>query len=352
MNKIILLVVFLILHSCDNIEKVKVDFEENSFPEEVYFDAKGEEYFNPNLILLNPNFILYHPDSFLIIHDLGAPFLIKIVDMETGVIQEVIRKGRGPHEMLVAWGTRLIDNDVWVFGAQLKKMCRLKVDENRRFYVSDEVSIKDKGVPEVIALSEEMFVGLSSYGDENRLTYYNSRGEIIKRMGQFPPLNNNSSFKVGNSNIFLSAMNSSSSGDKVVLACLNTDIIEIYDVNKGIVKRLHGPEGVQISAKKKDVGPGFMVVTTPKFKSFRKGIWSDDGEFWLPYLGYMPKKGGERSRENIYVKKIFCFDWNGNPVKKIEFSVPFLSFAVNKSEGKIYCLLEEEEPKIIIYSMN
>ena len=104
------------------------DFKTNSFPKH-YVLNNGNYLENDSLLLGNSRWIRYHPDSFLIVQELGHDKMLKIIDLKTGKIQEILNKGRGPNEMVSAWGINVVDKDIWVYGGQLKKMLKLSYDE-------------------------------------------------------------------------------------------------------------------------------------------------------------------------------------------------------------------------------
>src|SRR5690606_19765325 len=91
------------------------------------------------------------------------------------------------------------------------------------------------------ALNDSTILGLC-FPDTNRLTIYD-RNKDVRKIGEFPLIYSSNQVEPNN-DVFVSFM--AGSNNKVVLACDKTDILEIYDINKGLEKRLHGPRGLKI----------------------------------------------------------------------------------------------------------
>jgi hypothetical protein len=75
-------------------------FNEESFNTRIDL-RDGRQVIVDDLLLGQPTLIRFHPDSYLVIEEFGTPRLIKILDLKTGKVQELIQRGRGPGEMLV-----------------------------------------------------------------------------------------------------------------------------------------------------------------------------------------------------------------------------------------------------------
>jgi len=333
-------------HSSSNNVK---DFIESDFKES-YNLGKGEAYKNDSLFLSSPRWIRYHPDSLLIIQEMGTPYLVKVVDLKSGSVQQIIPKGKGTNEMIVAWGIDLSEGHLSVFDGAQKKICQLTLDDHRKFKFSKEILLQDKGTIGAYPVSKDLIVGLSGITQNSRLSLFDEAGAIVDTMGNFPSLGNNNEFKSDN-NLFSSYITGTPEGDKIALACTNSDIIEIYNTKKGLIKRFQGPEGIQLSARQQDVGVGTIMVTEPGFRGYSNAV-ANKQEFWVGYVGYKMQKGLRPKRADMYPKKIFCFDWNGNPLKKIEVGVPLISFAVDWQHGKIYGLTESKSPEIVVFDLH
>lgn len=344
---IFLLCSFII--SCKHSSIANLDFTETSF-KDTFNIINRMVLQNDSLFIGNPTWIRFHPDSFLIVQDMGTSKLIKIIDLKTRKIQEVIPQGRGPGEMIVAWGIQTLEKDLYVFCGQLRKVIVLSPDENRKFQITKEISLDEKETTKFCPLTHNTMVCLSNFGDDNRLTFLDNNGKITKKYGNFPSVLNGENVKLDN-NIFQSYIESAPNGDKFVLVCSRTDIIEIYDTEKGLIKRLHGPLGIQLNIHNKDVGIGTMINFDPSYLTYGRGD-ANENEFWVGYIGFNTKTIDKPSTSDVSPKKIFCFDWFGNPIRKIDLEKPFIAFDVDWKGKYLYTLeWEDNYPKIVSYSL-
>jgi hypothetical protein len=354
MKKAILLfisifLIFCLVISCDHSKPSVVDFKEESFKDT--FNLKhGKVYENDSLFIGNPTWIRFHSDSFLIVQDMGTSKLIKIIDLKRNKIQEVIPQGRGPGEMIVAWGIQVMGKDLYVFCGQLRKVIVLTPDANRDFRITKEFSLDERETTKFCPLKSDIMVCLSDFGQDKRLTFLNNNGKILKKYGNYPPIIEGNNVKVDN-NIFQSYIESAPNGEKFVLACSRTDIIEIYDTEKGLTKRFQGPIGIQLSIKNRNMGVGTMIDFQPSYLTFGRGDANED-EFWFGYVGFNTKSKERPSTSDVSPKRIFCFDWLGNPLRKIVFDNPFVAFDVDWSGKELYTIeWVDKYPKVVSYSL-
>lgn len=347
---IIVISVVCIIYSCSNSKPDGADFKEESF-RKTFLLAEGRMYKNDSLFIGHPTSIRFHPDSFLIVQCMSTQKLVKIVDLKSNIIQEVIPQGKGPGEIIVPWGIEIIGKDLYVFCGQLRKVIKLTPDINRKFKIAEEFSLDEKQTTRFYPLKTDLMVCLSKNGDAKRLTFLDNKGKIIKKLGDYPPLLNSKEIK-GDNNIFQSAISATPDGNKIVLACTLTDVLEIYDIDKGLEKRFQGPLGIHLTITKQTVGSGKMLHHEPAYMTYRN-ISANANEFWVDYNGYKLEKGKRPLVSETSPKQIFCFDWEGNPLRKIEFNFPFMAFDVDWNGKVLYSLAwQAENPEIIAYPLN
>lgn len=333
-----------LLFSCSDASVIEKDFTEDSFAETLTIEDK-QIYNNNNLLIGNPRWIRFHPDSFLVLQEMDAQKLIKIIDLKSDNVQEIITQGKGPGEMIVAWGIEILDNDIYVFCGQLRKVIRLSVSDKRKFNILEEFNL-DKGVLMFYPLNSNLFSTLSSIGDDKRLTLFDNKGKIVKKVGDFPSLQN-AAIKADN-DIFSSYISGMANGNKLAVACDKTDIIEIYDVTKGLLKRLHGPIGIQLSVSSRTVGGGTMILTNPSYLTYSM-IVANKAEFWVGYIGLKSEKGIRPSLYELFPRQIYSFDWKGNPLRNLKFNDPIISFDMDWNNSILYTLSLVNDYPIIAY---
>ena len=347
---IINLLLFLLLFcSCSTSKNSEADFTEESFNETIHL-TDGVIYENDSIFLSKPTRLRFHPDSFLIFTDEGTN-LVKIIDLKRNTIQEIIKQGKDQGEMIKAFEIDILDKDVYVFCPILGKIIILTPDYNRKFQIKSEVNNIEKGINKLCPIKKDLFVCLSKTGDEKRLTYLNNIGEVKEKMGDYPPLQNSEGLK-GDNNIFQSFISASPSVNKFVLVCASTDVFEIYDIDKGLLNRFQGPVGIRLKVTEQNVGVGMGMHIEPRYLTYCM-VTANEKEFWTGYIGFKFEKRQRPSISETSPKQIFCFDWEGNPLRKIELDFTFLGLAVDW-DGKVLYLLEweHENPKIVSYSLN
>jgi len=351
--KVCLIVIVLIVSlvfSCSNSMPDGVTFTEESFSESFHL-MDGRIYKNDSLFIGNPRWIRFHPDSFLILQDMGTPKLVKIIDLKNNKIQEVIPKGKGPGEMIVAWGIEIRNKDLYVFCGQLRKVIKLTPDINRKFQVKEEFSLDEKLARGFYPLKNNIILCTSHIGDDKRLIFLDNSGKVIKKIGDYPPLFKSNGIKSDN-DIFASYITASPDGNKFVLACTSTDVLEIYDTDKGLVKRFQGPVGIQLTVSNRNIGIGTMKHLEPWYATYSM-MAANKNEFWAGYIGFKKEKDTQPSIAELSPRQIFCFDWNGNPLRRIEFDNPFRSFDVDWPGKKLFSLVwKDENPEIVVYPLN
>lgn len=345
----VIILIICIINSCSNSDNNYSDFTEESFKNNIHL-KDGIKYMNERLLLGNPSYLRYHPDSFLIIQDKVIPKLVKIIDLKNNKIQELIEQGRGPGEMLAPFGIDILGNEVFLFCLQLRKLIKLTPDQNRQFQISDEY-ILDEKTSYYRVLKKDLLVCTSSIGDDKRLTFLNGKGKLIRKTGDYPPFESIKEIK-GDNDIFSSFIASTPDGNKFVLACNRTDVIEIYDTYKGLIKRFQGPIGIRQTISYESVGGiGYSIHREPSYLTYGH-VRANKNEFWVSYVGYKFDKNIQPTINNTYPKRIFCFDWDGNPLRVIEFNFNIHSFDVDWI-GKVLYSLEWQNgnPEIVTYSL-
>jgi len=343
------ILIICLVYSCSNSNK-NADFTEESFRNNICI-GDGNKYMNENLFLGNPTYLRYHPDSFLIILDKVIPKLVKIIDLKNDGIQEIIEQGKGPGEILAPFGIDILGNDVFVFCLQLRKLIKLSPDQNRQFQISDEYKLDENKTMYFSMLNKDLLVCTSNVGDDKRLTFLNDKGKLIKKMGDYPPFRSVNNIK-GDNDIFSSFIASTPDGNRFVLVCNRTDVIEIYDTNKGLIKRFQGPIGIEQIISFDNVGGiGYMIHREPSYVTYGH-VRAYKKEFWASYVGYKLDKNSRPKINDTFPKRIFCFDWDGNPLRIIGFDYALHSFDVDWN-GKVLYSLEwrNGNPEIDTYSL-
>lgn len=342
---ILLFPITIFLVTCGDKKKDDGKFTDESIKNVIHL-SNGKVYNNDNLFLGYPMRLEFHPDSFLIILDFSTQKLVKIIDLKTNTIQEQIQKGRGPGEILVGWGLKVVENEIFTFCGQLRKVIRLKPGPNRWFEISDEFEIEDKHAIEFYPISIDQFVCLSVISEE-RLTFLDGKGQIINKMGDFPPFKSSQYIKPDN-DIFQATITGSPDGKRIAIACKHTDIIDIYDLESKKTNRVQGPLGIDITV----TDMGIAKSIDPRYSTYTILVASEK-EFWASFNGFKHESGVVPSTQNQFPKQIYCFDWTGKPIRKLILDFPFGGFTVDWTNRILYAIeIRDNLPIIVEYELD
>lgn len=117
--------------------------------------------------------------------------------------------------------------------------------------------------------------------------------------------------------------------DKLVLAYQFTDKVEILDIKTNKSKIISGPINVE---------PKF----TPRFRDGRDEALIDEDAIMAFINGFMTNKfiyllySGKTRLESNTANYIFVYDWNGNPIEKINCKKEISAFVVSDDDSTIY----------------
>lgn len=122
------------------------------------------------------------------------------------------------------------------------------------------------------------------------------------------------------------------SKDKCALACRYADQVEIIDMGTQQSKIIKGPENYEPDVAVME-GPGGKEVATRGSDTRYAFV---KGKVTNKYI-YLLYSGNNHEGEHLfYGKYIYVYDWNGNPVQKIELKSYVLDFAVTADDTQIY----------------
>jgi hypothetical protein len=122
------------------------------------------------------------------------------------------------------------------------------------------------------------------------------------------------------------------SKNKCVLACRYTDRIEIVDLNSGKSKFVSGPEGFKPEMK---VLPGRdgKKISIPGRDTRQAYVRGQVTNNYI-YLLYSGNKEG--TPHLFFGKYIYVYDWEGNPVQRLELNDDVIDFAVTGNDSLLY----------------
>lgn len=338
---LITIICVLFLQSCNISNKPNlsgyIQFSEADFrSSEKLFGSKIA-----NIKLENPRNI-YVIDSLIITVDRKTDYLLHVYNIKTGKkINELIRKGKGPYELLSIDYVQKQDKEkrLLAFGTVEKKVIEFSFSDllkKSSDIVYTEFFIKDQGCLRIMK-NKDNYIGLTLRESiVNRLYIYNKEGKMINAVGRYPSLIP----MVGNmldANLF-EAFHEILSDGTIILTYRTMDLIEVYDKDLKLKIKLWGPNGVLPSYQLKSKGTFKWIGFNEDQKDTYGEIISNplSNEFWVSY-------SGRKLNDQGYLwSKIFVFDSNGTFLRKYELNIPVFKMDVNFRLRKIYAITYPE----------
>ena len=339
-------ILVLILNSCQSENKEKLSFTSESFDTTIKFNEGIVLDINGSA-LGRPNNLVYHPKDYLICSDNISKQLLKVINVKTGGVQELINKGRGPKECIHIGSISIVNDDIWIYGRSLSKMLHLKLDSLGIFRIVDEFKIS-KQTSSCIALTNKLFAGTSF--SEHRVSYYNRKGEFLYGTLDMPKEVSLKEEQLPNV-VFQTSITKTPNGKNVVLANQFIDVLECYSNSGDTTFVLSGPDGFKTSLKPRSNGGARSFPLYPQCFAYIQ-VAATDNEIWGSYIGIMLQKGSAPLGKNGFPNRIFCFTTEGEPKRKIKFDDRFISFAVDSKNAKLFCLMHEPDIRIVQYNIN
>lgn len=102
-----------------------IPFTLDAFERIAVSDAAGTVYRNDSLLLGDPQAIRYHPDGYLVLLDRPNTGQVVVIDLETDSVQHLIKRGRGPEEIISVRDLAIRDGAIWVSGLADRKIMKL-----------------------------------------------------------------------------------------------------------------------------------------------------------------------------------------------------------------------------------
>lgn len=299
-------------------------------------------------LLGSPLSLMYHPKGYLVFTDNQSEFMVKILDLRTGKMQELVRKGRGPHECLHVSTLSIVDNDIWAFGPQMKKMIQLSPDSLGHFSVVGETIMADQAM-HCVALSHDLFVGTSF--TKARISYYNGQGAFMYSTTTMPKEIDVTESKAFPNMAFQTDLAVSPDGKKVLVANKFIDMIECYSDLGDSLFYITGPDGFRPELRKQENGGMSSFPLFPHCFAYTN-IRTVGEEVWASYIGLMHDGQSQLNPTNSNPNIIYCFTSEGEPIRKLELDLKFVSFAVSPDRTKLYCLVHNPDVGIVEFDLS
>lgn len=343
-----LFVPLFIIISCSKTEyKDSVTFSLLDFPETRQLKGK-EILFDKEL--LRPVRI-YLTDSVLVFQNSRVETHFDKYNLHTKKkIGECISFGSGPEEMLYPKGFQLVDSVIWICDVDKRKMLGYRKEQFCYSNMPKPVhTINFNETFDQVAIKQNEIVSTVLSPDHQRLSFYGMNGLFLKTVGDFPDCHLNLT-PIETIEGFLCNLLVNPDDGKVCLSYKRTDLIEFYDSNGTLIRRMHGPDHFfpVIMEDKRGNGVGIHSIE----RQTRDAYFCPVAVNNMIYLLYSGKFFDLKDTKDSYLlNQIFVFDWDGNPLKRYILDTPVFWFTIDARQKRIYGLTDSPDYRVIEFQI-
>jgi hypothetical protein len=311
----------------------------NKFPNEKNIFFKNLAQYNSGV----PRSIFYLDSTLVIFNKTKvSKFIFNNYSLNSNQFSKgYVSKGKGPNESIGASCAGIISNKLWFYDITLNKILltdkKNAIDKNV-FYPFQEHQLGNEYYTKIDFIDSLHFCGvgnlrsLSNSKIEKR--YLNSNG-IIKNYGEFQETSSNLNIRTIK-NIHTSTIHSKPSGNKVVLGYRHSDLIEIYNLETSECIAIKGPEKYDVDFEQKKRSYYYMGKNDKTRKAFINGTVTDN-YIYLVYSGHKSENKSEEDRFKWqHGKHVYIYDWEGNPVKKLNLDRHIYTLGVSEDDKILY----------------
>lgn len=185
-----------------------------------------------------------------------------------------------------------------------------------------------------------------SYASEKRILVFDSKsGEQLSAIVDYPICDINYTDAEKRDAYY---MNFASNGkDRIAVCYAMTDLIEIYDLDGNLQKRIHGPE--QFFCHLKEVHKGKVITSQMDGDRNRDAYFSPVSAGNYLYLLYDGEKVNAPGHDSL-CDYIFSFTWDGKPEILYKLDDSVFTFTIDEDRRKIYAIGTKPEYHIVEYT--
>lgn len=202
----------------------------------------------------------------------------------------------------------------------------------------------DDGIYGRIGTLQGNYVALA-FCEDFLLHRFDAKGNIVDSIGTYP----NTEFDVTSmEKMTMFGFQLATNGFDRIAVCYSwSDMIDIYDAEGHLLKRMHGPDHFISHYKERRMGKavGALRVKGQSWDAYSVPV-SVGNEFWVLYSGAKDLE----SNFSDYRKRILVFDKNGAPLRLYELDKGIIMFDVDEYNKKIYAICSKPEYHIMEYA--
>lgn len=308
-----------------------------------FIELKGEKV-DFEEIVYNP-YKMMLKDSLLIIYNVRTEYAYQIFNLKTNkYFGESVLIGNGPGEMLYPNFIQSNDDNIWLYDQE--KAIAYKYDiptfiKTRNPIPQKEIYLDDRS--EHLSIIHNKIFSFKLYDNlnNNRFNLFDLDGKPVNSIGIFPSEGQDMTYE--EINFGFTSEYSTNFKDRIFLSYRLTDLIEIYNLDGSLIRRLHGPD--------------YFIPSVKEYKnesaSFARGEEEAREAYFYPanagnevFVTY----SGELFADNVFHKKlIYVFDWDGKPLRRFLLDTPIYGTTVDSKNRIIYGFRDNPECHIVSF---
>lgn len=284
-------------------------------------------------------------DSFLFLINFQTDYMIDRYNLNTKKrTGELISFGSGPNEIITAIAISATDSGIMVFDGQSR---RALVYAKHSFCFDSEpepvrtISYNDF-TDNILMTPDHHFVSTTHNRELKRFSIFNNTGSLLSSFGEFPVCHTEIADTIELFGAYPCSIAYNPSNKTVFAGYKMVDLIEIYDENGNLQKRLHGPDGFYPSVKTMNDGEIRRVGgdNDSKFAYANPLVYNED-----IYILYSGKRINSEEYKS-HIDKLLVFDKAGNPKRAYHLKTPVFNFTIDQN-GILFGITDNPEFQIV-----
>ncbi|QTD39318.1 hypothetical protein JL193_08240 [Polaribacter batillariae] len=232
-------------------------------------------------------------------------------------------------------------SQIWLYDGTLNKIIKSNVKniiKNNTFYPSKEYKLKNF-YSSIAFIDSLNFCGIGAFGSssKSKIDIVNLiSNDVLNKYGEYQIPTDKLKLETIR-DIHTSVIYSHPTQKKIVLGYRYSDIIEIYNLETEECITIHGPEKYDVNFKQeKTSGYFYMGKNKETKKAFINGTVTNQ-YIYLVYSGHQRENRSEEDRYKwSYGKYVYIYDWNGNPIKRLDLDRHIYTLGVSKNDKNLY----------------
>lgn len=270
----------------------------------------------------------------------GQKYYLQNYSLSTGKFSNpYIHKGRARNEILGLATMGFLDNYLWLNDFTGKKMMLIDKDKVIKDSIIslENTSFKTNRNFRSILIDSLQIIATGNKKSKFKVQIIDlTTGNINEEFGELKFFSDELPVHIINQATYSQTLLKPTK-DKLVLAYINTDVIEIFDLKTKRSISLQGPEKFDSD---------FKIYNNVWFENEKTRVAFIDGTATNKYI-YLLYSGKNFSNENAYKGSyLFVYDWKLNPIKKIKLNKEVYQICITNDDKTLYSF--DEDSKYIV----